>query len=204
MYARTFQLPRSQGANITPFCAKPHASFRPSSSSESALATAHSPIDARKSAISLFSPAWEMTARAAAGSLHCSSKVASVRRVSSRAGSTCTAFCASLNAAVRFPCAFQIYYKGRHGWLGQGGWVWVMMIDCLLTWPRWCCFKMYEKSRRGSRMWRRSRGSDLSSDKAASIRPSSSVRMPMPASALIAVRFSGSCVMLYIPSPGRM
>ena len=196
MYAKTFQLPRSQGANITPFCAKLHASFRPSSSPESALATARSPIDARKSAISLFSPACEITARAAAGSPHCSSKVASVRRASSRAGSTCTAFCASLNAAVRFPCAFQYYFfKGRRWWLGQ---------EHLLTWPRWCCFKMYEKSRRGSRLWRRSRGSDLSSDKAASIRPSSSVRMPIPASALIAVRFSGSCVMLHIPSPGRM
>ena len=37
------------------------------------------------------------------------------------------------------------------------------------------------------------RGSDLSSDKAASIRPSSSVRIPIPARAFVALRFSGSC-----------
>ncbi len=96
-----------------PFCAKLHASSIPSSSPESALATERSPIDARKSAISLFSPAWEMTARAAAGSPHCSSKVASVRRASSRAGSACTAFCASLKAAVMFPCEVPFLKFGR-------------------------------------------------------------------------------------------
>jgi hypothetical protein len=47
--------------------------------------------------------------------------VASVRRASSRAGSTCTAFCASLNAAVRFPCVFQKNLKvGMMVKAGQG------------------------------------------------------------------------------------
>ena len=55
-----------------------------------------------------------MTARAAAGSPHCSSKVARVRRPSSWAGSTCTAFCASLNAAVSFLCG-GLYYRQNFG-----------------------------------------------------------------------------------------
>ena len=57
-----------------------------------------------------------MTACAAgvAGSPHCSSKVARVRRPSSWAGSTCTAFCASLNAAVSFLCG-GLYYRQNFG-----------------------------------------------------------------------------------------
>jgi hypothetical protein len=64
------------------------------------------------------------------------------------------------------------------------------------TWARWYLVRRYSESLPGSRSRRSSGGSDSISDNAASIKLSSSVKIPIPARVVIAVRFSGSFVML--------
>jgi hypothetical protein len=123
-------------------------------------------------------------ADAASLSLCLSNKDATSRLICKFKGSAWRAFGAMLVALYSYPA------EKMSGPYTQQFKSWIR------TSSRWYCTRRYVTSLRGLSSCLYSTGSDRISESVASTSPSSSVSIPIPARVLIAIKFSGSEVML--------